>query len=134
MSVDPGLTEQQEALLLKQATDEAVAYLDNLYAQVYFQKLAEYGHVPSDLEEAAAMLKVGYDLAALAQEEQADGGPGLYKIAALSLNSLTGDDVVQSIQQDEAETMEIAKAAASDPDIYAAALHLRALAALSNQL
>lgn len=50
--------------------DEAIANLDRLYIDAFFNKMAEYGFVPETHEAAEAMLATAYKIDMLSQDPQ----------------------------------------------------------------
>lgn len=121
------LSPEQLDAILKQATVEAMAYLDAVHNQVFFAELAKRGHVPQSEDEALAMLKTANELHQLIESSDWQDEGSIYKQAAADLGAVGNEEQGES---DDWELAEFAKAAMYDPAVYAAALHLRALAGL----
>jgi hypothetical protein len=111
--------------------DKAAEVLDSLYAEAFFAKMAEYGHVPQTESDAYAMLETAAQLDAVdndpaVKQAQEQGSP--YAVANDSLKAVLSPQAgSNAYQQEEAiGVKQAAYALAQDPSLYASVLAVKA--------
>jgi HEAT repeat protein len=120
--------QQQQQFNPDAVVGAALGVLNDVYTHVYFSKLAELGHVPTDENEALAMLKVGFDIDQI--ESEISQEENVYTKSAGALSALKGeapeaDLATAALAVDADDTIKTAAALLSDPAVYEAALLLR---------
>lgn len=114
--------------------EQAIGVLDSLYAEAFFNKMAEYGLVPETQEGALAMLETAAQLDALPEqpsEKSASVDPFVdanEKLASVLQQHGVGPDRAQ-VQQDSVK--QAAAALSTNPDLYASVLSLKAAEAMA---
>ena len=115
--------------------NNSVGMLDSLYAEAFFGKMAEYGHVPQTQEDAIGMLETAYQLDMVSGDEEtqkvAAAQHANYSHYANANNSLK--EVLSSAgygpSHQEVEQNGIKQAAyalAQDPNLYSSVLTVKA--------
>jgi len=115
--------------------EQAVATLDSIYVERFFDKMAGLGFQPNSDEEAMAMLQTAVQLDALpekqANQQQVDQQQSPYVLAnqklAEFLQTSGVDTGLQDLQKQSAdnERAELAVALASNADLYKSALSVQ---------
>lgn len=112
---------------------EAEALVDGLYADIFFAKMAEYGHAPRTQEDAYAMLETALSLDNLPEPVTKQGSVGAYATAAELLQIKLAEAGIPVRQPAAAqEALAVKQAAvgmASHPELYKAILALKSQAA-----
>ena len=111
--------------------NEAMGVLDQVYAEVFFNKMAEYGFSPSDEKEAYSMLETAAYLDSLpedTQTKQAEYAPFTEANARLKevLASHGAIDQEAEAYEQLASIKQAAYALAQNPDLYKAVLSVKA--------
>ena len=108
------------------SADQATATLDQLYGERFLSKMAEYGYVPGNEQEAMAMLETAAQLDSLPETKaaaQEPVNPFAQANEQLSAHlSSQGYDLDFQKQAAEHERQTLVTALASNPEIYKAAL------------
>ena len=118
--------EQSQAEFQLPEVEKAAEVLDSLYAEAFFAKMAEFGHIPQSESDALAMLEtaaqldlVSNDPAVTQAEEQ--GSPYAYANESLK-------EVLAHAEQpsEEVGIKQASYALAQDPSLYASVLAVKA--------
>jgi len=110
--------------------EKAAEVLDSLYAEAFFAKMAEFGHVPQTESDAMAMLETAAQLDAVDNDpavKQAEEHGSAYAVANDSLKEVLAQSELPTFQQDESVGIKQASyALAQDPSLYASVLAIKA--------
>lgn len=110
------------------SVEAAQAYvMQNLFAPAYFDKLSQYGIVPADATEAREMLDIGFMI------HETESNPEMQKSAGVApavsevhqLHGALSSMLGVSKTAEANETRKLAAAAATDTNLYLAALAIK---------
>lgn len=129
MSTQPSKAASTGPQLLEPNQARAMLF-QNVWANAFFDKLAEYGIVPQSQADEEEMLKLAGELSMIEQHPtvKAAAAPSLISQARNDLHRLMasqGIDIGGLMQTDEKSAWHKAAAIAGNPDIYNAALSLK---------
>lgn len=101
--------------------------MENVHKRVFLHKMAQLGHVAATTEEADSLVELGFKVAEMMSQQPGDSS----QVKAGSTNrfaeaSLDLDKVAGVAPQASNEAAHAALELARDPDVYAAALVLKA--------
>lgn len=109
---------------------------ERVHADAFFAKLAEYGHVPQNQDEALALLELSGQLATIEQDQTKQASAGPYTTAlsslGLALNAQGHNPIAERNKVASAQSRAVALM--HDPDVYvsAAAIKLAEASAVGN--
>jgi hypothetical protein len=110
--------------------EKSAETLDALYAEAFFAKMAELGHVPETEADAVAMLETAAQLDAVDNDpavKQAEEQGSPYAVANDSLNDVLSHSELPTFSQEESVGIkQAAYALAQDPGLYASVLSVKA--------
>lgn len=107
------------ATMTKEAGEQLL--LREVYAPVFFQKLAAHGIAPQSEDEAKELLSLGSALRTQYEQHQRKTASDRTQQLRALRASLTGESA-QAAQQDQQVFAALGKQAASVPDVFAAVL------------
>jgi hypothetical protein len=109
---------------------ESVAVLDNLYAEAFFSKMAEYGYAPADIGEAENMLETAAYLDELPEEsthQKSAAADSPYTDANANLKEVLASAGMIDVRGEELVGIKQASyACAQNADLYKAVLAVKA--------
>lgn len=103
--------------------------LQTVHSDAFFNRLAQYGHMPQTEKQAADLLQLGFKLAAVSEEptvKQAEEAQDFYAQANLGLDAALHQTGLATKQASDDEYLRVAAAYAQDPSIYTSALAIKA--------
>lgn len=108
------------------AVDDAIGMLDGLYADVFFNKMAEYGLVPQTQEGMVSMLETAayLDMVDQGSTKSASEDPFVQANAALK-EVLAHENYIDRSAGEVAGIKQAAFALAQNPDLYKAVLSVK---------
>jgi len=128
------MSDNNEQLALPELNN-SVSTLDSLYAEAFFNKMAEYGHVPQTQEDAIGMLETAYQLDLVSSDEDTQkvaaaqyANSSHYANANSSLKEVLSSAGYGPSHQEveQAGIKQAAYSLAQDPNLYSSVLTVKA--------